>query len=310
MVEGSPFFDEPNPDQHDHLSSPKLKQEFPLFLFEEFDSTFPNLAWEIGMKSDYPEELFKRVGAAGVSVFLGSKSVDYIYKRYTKNVAYGCAEFRVDKDVSAWIADTHTTFLDALRSITHRDEESFGRILFEWTLLRFPFAAKHMLSCANRGSIFEVATLARMAVEQIAWGWCIDGAKDSNAIDKLSATKAVGILSKDLRFAGRLYGWLSDYAHWSPRAHVRSMIEHKGKLGIQFASSLYKAHAYILMLIMTVLACEVLLRKREELLWERASTDAIGKLMCVDREAQKWSEQIVALQADPTLSKLALLLSN
>ena len=311
MAADSLSIGKPNPEQQDHLATAALRREFPLFLFEEFDSTFPNLGWIIGMKSDYPEELFRRVGAAGVSVFLGSKSVDYICKRYTNAAEYECGENRLDKEVSNWLVGSHKLFLDGLSAITNRDEQNFGKVLFEWTLLRFPFAAKHMVSCANRGSIFEVTALARMTVEQFAWAWCIDDATDPDAIDKTSATKAIGVLSKEEKYLGKLYGWLSEYAHWSPKAHVRAMIEHKGKLGIQFASSLYKAQGYILIAVLTVLACRVLVKKRAELLRQNSGgADTIQKLKAVDHAAQIWAEKIATLQPDPTLKNLALILAS
>lgn len=256
------------------------------------------------MKSDYPDELFRRVAAAGVSVFMGGKSIDYVYKRYTAKISYASEQKRLDKEVAAWLLQSHRQFLDSLKAVTHRHEEVFGRVLFEWTLLRFPFGAKHMMACANRGSIFEVAALARMAVEQIAWARCIDDKNNAEEIKRTSATKAIGVLAREEPYLGRLYGWLSDYAHWNSEAHIQAMISDDGKLGIQFASSLFKAQGYLVIIILTVLACNTLIKRRANLIERMAEPDSLSKLRLTETQAKEWMQKIDALQPHPDLKGL------
>jgi hypothetical protein len=140
--------------QHDPLRHPNdIRRHFPLYLFEDYDKTFPMSPWHVGLKSSFPEEVFRRVSAALISVQLGVASMDNIYKKYTKSQSYA-ALARLDISAQEFIVSSTECFQRCLIAITHRSEARMGRILFEWTLLRLPFAFRHLLTCANRGGLY------------------------------------------------------------------------------------------------------------------------------------------------------------
>jgi hypothetical protein len=236
---------------------PKIQgsiQQFPIFSYEDYDFEFKKRGYPIGLKSTYPEELIQRVSAARLSYLMHLSSVDYTRKQYLKDKKYEMNDgSRLDLRVSAALKKRTELLSELLARLSERPEKSHGEIVGEWTLLRVPFATKILLSCANRGALFESVSIARMLLEQVAWAIKINTLDDIEKIQSTSATKAVLHLKTICPSAGRLYGWLSSHAHWMYEGHVKAMDFDDGRMVALFATSKFKRQALALSVVLTAI---------------------------------------------------------
>jgi hypothetical protein len=98
-----------------------------------------------------------------------------------------------------------------------------------------------LLDCANRGALFEPLTIARMLLEQLAWAAAVTKEPIDERIVDIKAQKCVATLKGLVPLAGRLYGWLSEHAHWEFDAHRKSFeLDDDGIVHI-YASRRFKA---------------------------------------------------------------------
>ena len=237
-------------------SDDALREQCPLFLFEEFDLTFPHAHWRIGLNSTYPGELKRRIAAAVISFQLGLRSVDYTLKKYIEDDYETGNPSRLDLRISSALTQKADNFSDLIFQVTCVGPKRQGQILSEWTYLRAPFSLTFLLSCANRGAFFEAIAIARTLLEQIAWASKIDSLDDAEAIKTTSASKAVSELRNLVPGAGRLYGWLSQHAHWAYEGHVKAMDFQERQLVSMFASTTFKAKSLALTIVMSIISIQ------------------------------------------------------
>ena len=230
--------------------------QFPIFSHEDYDFEFKAFGWPIGLKSTYPIELVRRVAAARVSYHASLRSIDYAYKQYVKDTEYDDLDdgSRLDLRISAAIKYRLDCLSELILRVTMLDPKREGEIISEWTFLRVPFSVKFLLGCANRGAFFECGAIARMILEQIAWSTKIDTLNSYDAIQRTSATRAIGALKGICPPAGAFYGWLSNHAHWQYDAHVKAMSFEGGRLASLFATPLFKRRALALTIVLTSIA--------------------------------------------------------
>jgi hypothetical protein len=233
------------------------RSQFPLFSYEEFDFAFET-GWPIGLKSTYPEELIRRIAAARVSFQLGNSGIDYTYKRYLKDKTYPVDDgSRLDLRVSRFVEEHLELLFELISRTTALEPKREGEIICEWTYLRIPFALKFLLSCANKGALYESVAIARMALEQIAWAVKVDELSEHEAIQNTSATRAVSNLKTLSPGVGPLYGWLSAHAHWMYDGHVKAMAFTEERLTSLFATAEFKRKSLGLTLLMGALAISI-----------------------------------------------------
>jgi hypothetical protein len=60
------------------------------------------------------------------------------------------------------------SFASVIGTITELDKKKPGQVIAEWTFLRVPFSVRFLVSCANKGVLYESVVIARMVLEQIA----------------------------------------------------------------------------------------------------------------------------------------------
>lgn len=225
----------------------RLRTHFPLYFSMDFDFCFSNLSWPIAMEAAAPNELKRRVMAAALSYQMMNKSIDYTLKRYVGDQAYEDGDGdRLDVRICDAIHDKCDQFSDYVVLTSYAKEKPSSAAIAEWTLLRIPFSIRLMLSCANRGAFFEVCALARATLEQLAWSIGCHAADERDEITGISATKSIGLLKRSVPPAGRLYGWLTDHAHWEPAVHSKAFHFQRGKVGSLFASTLFKVKSLLL----------------------------------------------------------------
>src|SRR5829696_6279385 len=89
----------------------ELEARLPVYQRHDFEVLLSEMGWPIGIDSDYPAELRRRLHAASASYQMGNKSVDHVLKRYLVDVNFDEASTdRLDKKI-AWFL---TARLEAL----------------------------------------------------------------------------------------------------------------------------------------------------------------------------------------------------
>ncbi|MDF1633348.1 hypothetical protein P0086_12470 [Mycoplana sp. MJR14] len=225
---------------------------YPLFPSLDFDSAFVNAAWPIALCSSYPAELKERLLAALISLQFGLKSVDYTRKNYVHEFEDEEAS-REDVKIASFLKESHSFLYLLVEELTHHEDGTVGRILAEFALLRQEFSFLQLLAIANRGALFEGLVVARMQIEQLAWICAVDREPDPEKARRIQAQSSLSKLKRIEPRVGKLYGYLSDHAHWSYGAHVRALLSKDERLGVLFASVYHKIELYMVMLSI----CEV-----------------------------------------------------
>jgi len=107
-------------------------KHFPIFSYEDYDFTFHKSAWPIGLKSTYPEELVRRVGAAMISLQMGNSAIDYTYKKYLKNRTYEMGDgSRLDLRISREIKKKTSLLSGLVSEVTGLGQKRDGQFICE-----------------------------------------------------------------------------------------------------------------------------------------------------------------------------------
>lgn len=219
------------------------------------------MPWTIGLKSTHPVELKKRVAVAGISVALGMRSMDRIYKKYSEYFEYKESnENRIDLQIQGFVCEKLDLISASVLRSSERRGTKFPTILAEWTLFRAPFSMQLAFYCANRGSLFESCAISRSILEQVSWANYLLSIDDGIEVPDVSATYCVGRLKKDVPVAGKLYGWMSNHAHWAFDAHRKAFAFDGERLAHLFASSMFKAQSIVVILILLHVLRQVCLK--------------------------------------------------
>ena len=171
------------------------------------------------------------------------KSVDGVLKRYMDDVNYPDGDDRrldilqVERAVRVGMQAVH----DSVMLVSSLGEKRVGQVVGEWTILRAPFSMELLLAVAHRGALFEPLTIARMMLEQLAWAAAALEEIDDERVAEISAQASIRTLKRVAPLAGRLYGWLSEHAHWKYDAHIKSFVIEGDGLGHLFGSCTFKA---------------------------------------------------------------------
>lgn len=209
------------------------------------ESVFP-----IGMNSRYPSDLKRRVAAASISYVLQLKSIDYAYKRY--GVDYDDKEEKtLDREINRILEEIIHDSEERLLKLTNRNVVRLGDQIADITLLRVSSSLHSAKILANRGLLFETLCLVRFILEQLAWSGVCEQLDDEEAILKLNALNCIKPFCNIYPTAGRIYGFLSDFAHWNPKYHHLFVDSQDSTWAYIKASCKYKAIAlcYVLLAV-------------------------------------------------------------
>lgn len=235
----------------DDKRSEALVEHFPLFPHEDFDFVISEGRWPVGLSSKYSNEYCRRIAAGAVSYTMTLSSVDYTLKRYVKNIRYPTnGNERLDHRVTDHIRLVFKKSEEFLGLPAGREEPPIGTVMCDITFLRVAGAMKGFLTLANRGLLFESSAVARAMLEQIGWAIACRGISDDNVVKSTSASRSISSMKQFYPTAGNLYGWLSDYVHWGYEAHITVLGVKDGRLASVHASTLFKARALLLGLIL------------------------------------------------------------
>ena len=236
----------------DQIISPnRLEAQLPCFQHRDFEILLSDMGWPVGIDSDYPSELRRRLHAASASYQMGNKSVDNVLKRYLATKQFDeTPRNRLDKKIEWFLKARLDALNNKLVELTHREAAPLGEVISEWTFLRISFSFGLVLTCAQRGALFECVTLVRAVLEQIAWAIDIRPLDSHAEIQARQASHAITALKRVHRSAGRFNGWLSAHAHWAYDAHIKAFDTSTDFIGIRLANSAFKAEALAAALVL------------------------------------------------------------
>jgi hypothetical protein len=247
----------------DLYKSGKLGEFFPLFPIADFSIvTDPNLGWQVGIQANAPVSLQKKIAAALIADSTGLKSLDYAYRQYIGNDDTGYHHENYER-LDLRIAQFANKMITELQVITHKyvdkcTEQTYGQTLSEWTLSRIPFSMPILLYVGNRGALYEGMVVARLILEQLSFAYYVFDERNESLIQTLSANTSISKLKIICPGAGKLYGWMSNHAHWSFDAHKKSVISGENNTIAHLLTSPYfKAEIFCLILNLIVIAYDV-----------------------------------------------------
>jgi hypothetical protein len=237
----------------------KLERELPIFPNTDFDLVFDKIGWPIATNSDVPEEFLRMSLAGTTTCYLGNRSIDYVYKKYFKEKTFDVHDgSRLDYRTKQYLLKRISFFDFANSFVADGKPSHFGQEIAMWTLLRLKFSLRLLLTCAQRGGLFESASIGRSVFEQVAWSFRIRNLDDTDDITSTSSTKSIGELKSVFGQAGQFYGWLSDHAHWAYVAHSKVHFTEKQYHRHLLANSALKAKSLLVIVVLIQLAFEVL----------------------------------------------------
>lgn len=229
---------------------------------EELEVPVNNSPYVIGVNNNYPVRLREMVSAASITYQLQNNSIDYVLKKYFKTRPYEedpGGTLRSDRRCRCAceaVFSAADKFLEIYPPLTKRSP-TIGEWIGDLTLVRTTYSFERAFAEADKGALYECVAIGRMILEQISWIWSVRSLDDTQSIERKSATRAVGELTRLLPIAGRLYGWMSDHAHWAYSAHLKAITKKDNQSAAMLASSLFKAIGYSMLIVLSELYLRV-----------------------------------------------------
>jgi hypothetical protein len=237
-------------------SASKVRRAFPLYMREELEVPVNRMGFVIGVNKDYPARLREMVSAAAITYQLQNSSIDRVRKTYLKDVSYEedeGGELRLDRHCKRCCKTLFAAADEFLRTYPPllRREPMVGEWIGDLTLVRAEYSLERAFAEADKGALYECVAIARMILEQLCWVYCVRSLDDVDVIAKKSSTRCVGETTRDFPIVGRLYGWMSDHAHWAYSAHLKAITSIEEQSAAMFASSQFKAIAYAMLMVLS-----------------------------------------------------------
>lgn len=233
-----------------------MRRAFPLNMREELEVPVNRMGFVIGVNRNYPARLREMISAAAITYQLQNQSIDHVRRTYLKDLAYEedeGGELRFDRGCKTacltCVLAAHQ-YLKAYPSLVNR-EPLIGEWISDLTLVRVQYSFERGFAEADKGALFEAIAIGRMLLEQICWVHCVRSLDDVKLIERKSATRSVGEVNLKFPIVGRLYGWLSDHAHWAYSAHLKAITEKDDQSAAMFSSCMFKAIAYAMLITLT-----------------------------------------------------------
>ncbi len=203
----------------------------------------------VGMSRRDSPEFRRRILAAAISYKAQLSSMDYALKRYVKPDQYEDEEQTLGNEVSDFLRASVLSLEEELRRLHTKDNLTFGIFGAELTLFRVPYSLDTARMLANRGLLFEVIPILRLCLEMIAWATSAFCMADDSEVTALKAPNCVARLKNIYGAAGKLYGWLSNFAHWGHIVHNHFIKVVDGGTAALKASVKYRAMSLALCVI-------------------------------------------------------------
>lgn len=192
----------------------------------------------------------------------------------------------------------------------HTEHPAFGVFGAEITLYRLPHCLDVARMLSNRGLLLEVLPVLRLCLEMMAWANVAFRMQNEDAVTRLKAQSCISELKHVYGSSGKIYGYLSSFAHWSHEVHRQFIDIGPEQIGITYASVRYRAMALALCLVILDLFVEVV-----RSLYGDRSRDLIEKVQGVigpeiDRKTRIMVKNIVELTKLEELFEIEALLKS
>jgi hypothetical protein len=224
------------------------------------------------MERDSPAEFKRRVLAGKLSYEMHLSSIDYTLKRYVKPDCYETSEFSLGDQISYFLRDACNVLMIEFKNLQTQGELPLGILGAELTLYRLPHLLDTARMLANRGLLLEVLPLLRLCLEMVAWAHTAFYLSEDNSIFELKAQSCISSLKGTYVSAGKLYGLLSEFAHWGHAIHGEFLDFDQETVSVVNASVGYRARSLALCLVLVDVCVEVarkLYREKSEPLVRR-----------------------------------------
>ncbi len=252
--------DDISQEDREPIGSKELRAAFPVFMQKDFEGPVNNAAYQVGVDKSYPSRLRKMISASILTYQLNNKSVDYVLRKYLNDKDYEeKSPDRLDKEFRSACLEQVSLFQAALKiypPFTQR-EPRVGEWVGDLTAIRMGYSLQRAFGEADKGALFEAVAIARMILEQLAWAAAVRGIDDASKVQQLAATKSIGLLNANFPIAGRLYGWMSNHAHWGYDAHYKVITSKDGFSGAWLFNTEFKAIAYAMLIALTLVISQV-----------------------------------------------------
>lgn len=233
------------------------KKRLSICPLETYDGTLGEQV-RIGVKASYSDDLLKNITASVISDHLGSRSVDYVRKRYL-------SDWKRSADLNPNALDLKTIhFLDICihelqkHSIANSHSLIYSRIqtICDMTLAKGLGTLRVALNLSSNGLLHEVLTLCRSSLEMIMWAFAIFDLPDQRDPFEFVAEKAVSGFKTYFPYAGKYDGYLSKFSHWRKETHTRAFNFDEEYAAVVYASGRNKWEAVANVMLMTRLYAE------------------------------------------------------
>lgn len=228
---------------------------------EIYDGTFSEPG--IGVKSSYSDTLLKNIQASVIAYQFGSKSVDYVRKRYLD-------DWKRDLSLDPKAFDLRTIhFLDVsinelqkhLIANSHSLIYSEIQTISDMTLAKVLGTLRVALDLSSKGLLHEVLTLCRSSLEMIMWAFTTFDFPNEKDPFEFLPERAISGFKTHFPYAGKYYGYLSGFTHWRKETHNRAFNFEEEYVAVVYASGRNKWEAIANVMVMTRLYAESYSRK-------------------------------------------------
>jgi hypothetical protein len=205
-------------------------------------------SWPVAMSRATPAEFKRRILAAAVSYQLQLRSIDGTMKRYIEPNQFDLLEMTLGETVNEFLDHRLKLLGTELREL-HRPDPSFGQVGAEFTLFKLPVVLNAARILANRGLLLEVLPILRLILELTGWAVVAFSAVEEKVI-RLKPQGCIPKLKVIYSTAGKLYGYLSKFSHWSYEIHSEFLHFSEGRTAVIHASPRQRAISLTLCLIL------------------------------------------------------------
>lgn len=256
----------------------------------------------IGVKSSYSDALLMNILASIISDRIGSKSVDYVRKKYLD-------DWKRDMSLDPNAFDSRTIhFLDVsidelqrhLIANSHSLIYSEIQTISDMTLAKGLGTLRVALDLSSKGLLHEVLTLCRSSLEMIVWAFAIFDFPNEKDPFECLPEKAVSGFKTYFPYAGRYYGYLSTFLHWRKETHTRAFNFEKEYVAVVYASGRNKWEAIANVILMTRLYAEGYTRKYTSLKCKPDGKNCLPEVQAVSKriceKQQEWLKFFTELE--------------
>ena len=197
---------------------------------------------------------------------------------------------------SDYLRDVIEKLVAELFKLHAAGELTFGVFGAEITLYRVPRSIDVARMLANRGLLLEVLPILRLCLEMIAWANVAFSLGDEDKIVALKAQGCISQLKQIYETAGKIYGYLSRFAHWGQVVHGEFISSDEEKVAVIHASARYRAMTLALCLVII----DVLVEAVRAIYGERSKSLILAVQDCEKPTSERMTFKMLAAIVEKT----------